>query len=105
MAEKSLKCANPSCAGAARCRGTGEFFRLEILNPRDAAAADMLSACNGGSIPRLRVEEYWLCANCAGTYTLTYDPEASTVVGVKRPPRSPDRELEFESADKLLPIF
>jgi hypothetical protein len=103
----ALTCANPRCASNGRCSGTGEYFRLEALNPRDAAGGTSRPSSTVHQ-PRLRIEEYWLCAHCADIYTLKYDHDARTVVGVKRPTIA---ESEFgldsnpEPADNFLPIL
>ena len=102
----SLKCANPACTSNDRCSGTGEFFRLEILNPRDTSGGVSRPSASAHH-PRLRIEDYWLCAHCAGTYTLKYDHDARTVVGIKRQPTIAESEFgeDPELAANFLPVL
>jgi hypothetical protein len=95
-AESVLKCANPACESPNYCAGTGQFFRLEILSARETGG----SIPSAGKRPRLRVVDYWLCANCAELYTLSYDHDAHMVFGVKRP--QPVAEPELELAGNFL---
>lgn len=95
-------CANPACESPRYCAGSGQFFRLEIPNAREAPEpASREAISNFQKRPRLRVEDYWLCADCAEIYTLSYDREAHIVLGTKRP--QPFAEPELELAGNFLP--
>lgn len=100
------KCANPACSSPSYCAGSGKFFLLETLSGRDDAAADFGSDLRLNlahrNRPRLRIDDYWLCARCSGVYTLVYDDDARIVYGVKLRPAADESALEAELAEKFL---
>jgi hypothetical protein len=99
------KCANPACSRPSYCAGSGKFFLLEILSARDDAAdfgSDLRSDLTPQNTPRLRIDEYWLCARCSGVYTLVYDDDARMVYGVKLRPAASESALESEQVEKFL---
>jgi len=54
------KCANPSCVASFRYLHEGKVFKLEVGQPGEA---------NKAKFPH-RVEHFWLCADCARSFTL-----------------------------------
>ena len=71
------KCANPGCTATFRYFHSGQLFRLESLTNHDAD--DEMSMKT--HVPRL--EFFWLCNECAGKLTLTFQKG----VGVSVQPR------------------
>lgn len=65
------KCANPSCAVRFRHLGRGKLFQIE--SEYLEAPEQTSGVIHRRTRPLRRVERYWLCDECAGCVTLTFD--------------------------------
>ena len=60
------KCANPACLTAFRSLGDGKLFQIErqqVPGPGKSPGRRRLKSTQ-------RVERYWLCAECAASFTI-----------------------------------
>jgi len=72
------KCANPDCSTPFRYFHTGKLFRAETslgLDRRRTMGQEVQQ-----SKPLRRLEFFWLCEDCAGKMTLTFDKESGVAV-------------------------
>jgi hypothetical protein len=65
------KCANPRCGAPFRYFHTGKLFRLDKLSGYERRR--LLGDEGEAKKPMRQVEFFWLCDNCAGKMTLTFD--------------------------------
>jgi hypothetical protein len=69
------KCANPACNASFRYFGEGRLFQFELDRP-ESAGPHLL----GEKKPARKVEYFWLCAHCAATLTLSFEPRCKIAV-------------------------
>jgi hypothetical protein len=69
------KCANPTCRIPFRKLSQGKLFLVEIESADPANAGPMRT---DGAAPR-RIEHFWLCKDCAATFTLSLEPSRGVV--------------------------
>ena len=72
------KCANPDCSAPFRYFHTGKLFRAETASGFDRRRAMGQDAQQRK--PLRRLEFFWLCEDCAGKMTLTFDKESGVAV-------------------------
>lgn len=65
------KCANPECSAPFLYLHQGKLFRIETEGPKDRRR--QLGVEVGFHKPLRRLEFYWLCEDCAGKMTLSFD--------------------------------
>lgn len=63
------KCANPSCSTPLVYLREGKIFMVELPQPQ----FEVRSATPAKPKAVNRVEHFWLCGQCSGEMTLTYD--------------------------------
>jgi hypothetical protein len=73
------KCANPACPNPFRKLSQGKLFLVDTQPPEDSEARRV----RWKGQPTHRVEYYWLCDQCAFTFTLSYE-KGRGVVAVPR---------------------
>ena len=77
------KCANPACSTPFQYLRDGKVFRVDIGSPgapvRPAARLQLVGQ------PTRQVEHFWLCGDCAASFTLAYSP-ADGIKLVRRQP-------------------
>jgi hypothetical protein len=59
------KCANPSCSTPFRYLHEGRIVALEFTVETPVDSGDVR--------PQRRIEPFWLCPHCCGSFTLTVD--------------------------------
>ncbi len=71
------KCANPDCSTRFLYLREGKLFRIEIASDAPPPKEEDENASGPYLVskkPVRHVEHYWLCARCAETMTLSYEP-------------------------------
>jgi hypothetical protein len=72
------KCANPDCSAPFRYFHTGKLFRADTdfgFDRRRTMGQDAEQ-----SKPPRRLEFFWLCEDCSGKMTLTFDEQSGVTV-------------------------
>jgi hypothetical protein len=72
------KCANPDCSVPFRYFHTGKLFRAETslgLDRRRTLGQEVQQ-----SKPLRHLEFFWLCEDCAGKMTITFDKESGVAI-------------------------
>ena len=71
------KCANPDCSAPFRYFHTGKLFRADTAFGFDRRAMDQ--DAEQRKSPR-RLEFFWLCEDCSGKMTLSFDRDSGVTV-------------------------
>ena len=77
------KCTNPECSATFLYLHRGKLFRIETVGREDRRR--LLEGQGGAHKPMRRIEFYWLCEDCAGKMTLTFDKRNGVVVRAQAP--------------------
>jgi hypothetical protein len=72
------KCANPDCSASFRYFHTGKLFRADIAVGLDRRRT--LGQDDRRDKPLRRLEFFWLCEDCAGRMTVSFDKETGVKV-------------------------
>ena len=80
------KCANPECSAPFRYFHTGKLFRADIAVGLDRRRT--LGQDDRRDKPLRRLEFFWLCEDCAGRMTVSFDKETGVKVRHKDYARS-----------------
>ncbi|MCU1271421.1 MAG: hypothetical protein JWN74_2715 [Acidobacteriaceae bacterium] len=72
------KCANPDCSAPFRYFHTGKLFRADTAFGFDRRRA-MGRDAQQNKLPR-RLEFFWLCEDCCGKMTLSFDRDSGVTV-------------------------
>jgi hypothetical protein len=66
------QCSNPICGHAISSLAEGRLFQFEITSISISAVDD--NSDQFDETPQRETVHFWLCAQCAGTMTLSLDP-------------------------------
>jgi hypothetical protein len=77
------QCANRECTNRFRFLHEGRVFVLDC-NPKPASA----KIGEGGRQPERRIETFWLCAECAQSWTVRFDGTRVVTMRLPDPPTS-----------------
>ncbi len=68
------RCANPTCGHSFHSLAEGRLFHFEVRQPSEPCRDIPATICR--KRPQHATIYFWLCADCAGRFTLRFQPHA-----------------------------